>query len=530
MTKEERKDFIVGTKFELRDKGTHNKKFVSNPLLGIYEYNNGIYLEDKEAGALKKFISDIRTDIDVATTTEIIEEIRNESYRAFEDFDNNTDLVPLLNYNYNLKTDKIEAFDPTIISTSRIPIKYDPTATCPTINSFLRTIVDPEDIPVVEELFGFLLSKRYEHKYMFILHGGRDSGKSTLLELMERFINGNASHVPPHIIAIDKFAAAELFGKRANISGDISAKMFADTNLLKMLVGNDVMHADKKFGEIFNFRSFAKLIFACNTLPAIPDNDLEVFVEKIKVISIPNTIPKNKQDHTLLGRMTTPEELSGLFNLALEGRRRLKKNNDFSHAITKDQIMERYFAAADPVVKFVREVVEISVVDVTPKDDITKLFEDYCKLKNIKYPKVSITFWKTFKSALPRDIIDYNRKIGGRGEQKYAVGGIRLRSLSEIETTENTTPIISPEVSVQIPTPITISTEKIDYGYDEPSPLPEPETMSPEEIEQLNHEWALIKEQQDLADAAHEASMENHPDNLKAKAILNEQHSPDPEE
>jgi putative DNA primase/helicase len=507
MTKEN-DDFIAATKFLLLNENNHNLHFVFNSKIGLYRYDNGIYINDYKEDWIKKFISDIRTNIKVPTLNEIVEEIKIDSYKDFEEFDAKHNIVSLINCNYNLETDKIEEFDPNIISTSRIPIKYDPTVDCPVVKSYLKSVVDPLDIPVVEELFGFLLSKRYEHKYMFVLHGGKDSGKSTLLQLIETFLDNKVSHIPPHILAKDKFAAAELFGKRANISGDISAKMLEDTNLIKMLIGSDGLHADKKFGEIFTFTNFAKLIFACNKLPAIPDNDLDIFVEKMKIISIPHTIPKEEQDHTLLGRMTTPEELSGLFNLALEGRKRLKINNDFSNPLAKKQMMDKYFATVDPVVKFVREVVEISVTDVTIKDDILESFKNYCKMTKIKYPEATLTFWKTFKSSLPKDIIDYNRRVGKAGNQKYAVGGIRLRNLSEIETLENTTIEEPKEIKLPIIDESKISTEptkEIDYGYDEPMPQPDPEPpLTAAEIAQLNEAFAEIKKREAEADKLEE--------------------------
>lgn len=500
-------DFIVGTKFQITS--IHNLFFAHNPKIGLYIYENGIYKPDFKDGWLRNFISNIRTNIKIAVLNEIIEQMKNENFKDIDEFNKNTSIVPLLNCNYNLDTDKIEEFDPVNISTSRIPIKYDPKAKCPTINAFLKAVVDPEDISVVEELFGFLLSKRYEYKYMFVLFGGRDSGKSTLLELMETFLDGNVSHVPPHVIALDKFVAAELYGKRANISGDISAKLLSDTNMIKMLIGNDGIHADKKYGEIFTFKNYAKLIFACNSIPAIPDNDLEIFIEKVKIISIPHTIPKEKQDHTLLGRMTTPEELSGLFNIALEGRRRLLKNNDFSRHLSKEEMIERYFTSADPVVRFVREVVEVSVTDVTPKDDVFKAFTDYCEFKKIQYPKAATTFWKTFKSTLPKDVIDYNRRLSTKDGTKYAVGGIRLRNLSEIETKENIT--TQQELVLPIIDESKISDKEPDYGYDTPMHLPDPESpLTAAEVAQLNDAFAEIKKQEEEADKIKEEYEKNN--------------------
>ena len=509
MTSEALQEYIDGVIFDLSE--IRHIYFAYNPKIGLYHYQDGIYQEDFEEGWLRHFLRNIQNSMDTKTMDEIIERIKQSNFKPLSEFDKieNNHLIPLLNLNYNLKTNSVEQFDPSIISTSKFLINYNPDATCPTIDKFLESTVHKDDIPIVEELFGFLLSKRYEYKYLFIFYGGIDAGKGTLLELIEKFLGGNVCFVQPHKIITDEFAAADLYQKRANISGDISAKYISDTSMFKMLIGNDGIQANKKYGARFTFRNYAKLIFGANSLPTLPDNEMEIFMQKVKIIRFPYARKKSEQDVTILERMTTDEELSGLFNKAVKGIRRLRQNKDFSNALTKEEMLERYLSSGDPVTKFTHDMIDISITDVAAKDDILSSFKSYCEHKKISYPKPTNTFWRTLKASLPKDLIDYNRRIGSQGSQKYAIGGIRLRDLSELSEQIPDTIKLKYEVpqfdeskltSNSIPQKSTINElEPIEPQYIEPNishpfPEPNPEHQTKDEVERIN---ALIKLKQE---------------------------------
>lgn len=519
MASEENREYITEVLFDIRE--IHKIHTIYNPKVGMYYYKDGIYIEDPDEAWLRHFIRSCHQEIDIRNLDEVVERIKIDSYVEFSVINENKDIISLNNCNFNLETNEAESFSPDIINTARIYVNYDKKAGCPIFEKYLKECTSNRNIPIVEELLGFILSKDYEHKYMFIIQGGADSGKSTLIGVIKRMLGNNVSNIPPQTLVNNDFAVAELYGKLANTSGDISSNLIKDTSILKQLIGSDDMLGNKKYGSMFSFKNYAKIIFACNTLPAVPDSELDLFLMKIILIKFPHTIPKSKQDHGLLAKMTTPTELSGILNIALEGRKRLKTQNDFSNKLNKDEMLEEFNSSSDPVVRFIRDVIEIDVTKVTIKDDILKAFDEYCTFKKIKYPSAKNTFWKTFKSALPKDGIDYNRQVGSKGKSQYAIGGVSLRNLSEIETeenniksTENIPDIKTPEQpKYEFPAPF--NENEIIYN-DIATPIPEPEILTPEEIAKLNY----AEEQQDLAEKQHEMEMEKDPDRIKA----NEKH------
>lgn len=486
-------------------------KFAWNSSIGLFYYTqeSGIYKEDKKEDWTKYYIRCRHQDLEPDTMEDIVEIIKQENFKPLEDFNANKNIITLNNCNYNLKTDEASPFTPEIINTVRIPINFDASAQCPQIDQFILQTVAKDDIPVIEELFGFLLTSGYQRKYIFIFVGGINAGKSVVLNLITFFLDNKVSNLTPHKIVTDRFAAAELYGKKANISGDISGALITDTSILKMLIGGDDIYADKKFGGVFSFKNQAKLIFATNTMPIIPDSEIDIFMNKIKVINFPNYFPDDKQDVHLLAKITSPQEMSGLFNKAITGLKRLNKNNHFSNPISKDRMIGQYFSKSDPVIRFVKDMVEINITETAIKDDILTLFREYCDLKHIAYPKTNNTFWKVFKSSLPREI-DYNKYIGSGTNRKYAIGGIRLKQISELEESQKEEPHPQKEPTT---IPITenqddqerinsiISLHKeyepdIDFGINIPQDFPEPVILPQEEIDRINWEIQEIKKRE----------------------------------
>jgi Predicted ATPase len=64
--------------------------------------------------------------------------------------------------------------------------------------------------------------------------------------------------------------------------------------------------------------------------------------ERLILISFPNSFTGAKMDRNLLEKMTTEEELSGLFNLAVKGLKRLQKQKKFSNEGTIIERREKY--------------------------------------------------------------------------------------------------------------------------------------------------------------------------------------------
>ena len=63
----------------------------------------------------------------------------------------------------------------------------------------------------------------------------------------------NCSTVGLHQLVENRFRAATLFGKLANLAGDLDSKWLDNTAVFKAITGGDTVQAEYKYGAAFDF-------------------------------------------------------------------------------------------------------------------------------------------------------------------------------------------------------------------------------------------------------------------------------------
>jgi putative DNA primase/helicase len=283
----------------------------------------------------------------------------------------------------DVRTRELKPHTPKFLSTIRIPVTYDPNAACPRITQFFSEVLQPQDVPVIEELFGYCLIPDYSIQRAFLFVGDGANGKSTLLNLLKTFIGqDNVSNVPWHALELDRFAKSALEGKLVNMFADIPSQGLSFTGSFKMLTGGDSIGTEKKFRDYFSFINFARLVFSSNKPPKIYQEDSYAFWRRWVILSFPHQFTGENEDKRLLAKLTTGEELSGLLNIALDGLDRLLKNQGYSYAKSVEETTEIYLRVSDPVYAFVQDCCELDSEASIAKEALYDVFKGYCKLKS----------------------------------------------------------------------------------------------------------------------------------------------------
>ncbi len=380
----------------------------------IWVYQKGIYIPQG-----KTFIKEFsREALGVTYSThlvnQIIAKIEADTYIDQEEFFSNIikDIVCVENGLLNLKTRKLTKWTSKQIFFTKIPITYNPQAICPYIEKHFRTVLkNSGDGEVMFELFGFLLYKEYflEKGFMFI--GDGRNGKGKTIELMKRFIGvENCSSVPLQQFETDAFSLGELFNKSANLSGDLDDKALDRTGAFKQLTGRDLISASRKFLTRVKFTNFAKLVFACNQLPRTKDTTT-AFWNRWVLFEFPFTFLGEKEinnlkesetanvklrNPTIIEKLSSPDELSGLLNKSLDGLQRLFDNKDFSNTQGVKEIKDLWIRKSD---SFLAYCLDHLVEDDTriEKKVLRKAYGKYCKLHKVK-PQTDKTMRETLFS------------------------------------------------------------------------------------------------------------------------------------
>src|SRR5262249_26138986 len=133
--------------------------------------------------------------------------------------------INLLNGRLDWATRTLESHTSTVFTTVQLPIEYEPTATCPAFDHYLQTTFDAAVIPLIEEILGWCLipDRRFEQAVM--LTGEGENGKSVFLDLVGYLLGeNNVSNVALQDLEENRFRAAELYGKLANVFADLDAR------------------------------------------------------------------------------------------------------------------------------------------------------------------------------------------------------------------------------------------------------------------------------------------------------------------
>lgn len=391
----------------------------------ILHYEDGIYQRGGEViiKELAKRISD--EEISRHKAKEVSFQIQTETYIEREKLNTNINYIPLLNGVYDLESKTLLNHSPEYYLTFQLPIHYDPTADCPLIKKFLSDVVNSNDVPVLQEISGYCLYRKYTIQKAIMLYGGGSNGKSIYLALLKAMLGEkNTCSVSLQDLETNRFAKAYLYGKHANLYADLSDEALKHTGTFKMLTGGDPLTAERKFGREFNFYNFAKVIASANKIPESKDHT-EAFFRRQTMVPFPYTFTENGSDGTkimdpdLLSKLTTKEELSGFFNWSLKGLERLLAKGKFSYSLSTEKIKERYIRASDSLGAFIMDSIKLSVAKAISKEQFYLAYIAYCK-ENGLTPKS--------KKSVGEDLPGYrrveSRKIGKRGNRKNSWVGI----------------------------------------------------------------------------------------------------------
>lgn len=341
---------------------------------GIYKPNGEVLIEEY----CKKEVPDCSTHF----RSEVINHIKILTYQDRSIFDDDPNYIVLANGVYDITIDQLTEHSPHDPKRIQIPIEYDPTAKCSNILKFLSEVQPEEDAQtfLLEELAACLW--RSQKLQRWDMHQGEgNNGKSTWLELVRRFLGlNNVCSIPLQILSINRFASAELENKLACLFADISDAELKTTGNVKTMTGNDTIRGERKFRDPFYYTPYAKLIFSCNKLPMVND-DTTAFFRRVRILEWNQRFDGDKRDPAILDKITTPEELSGLFNLILPILKKLMEKGEYMINPTSEQTREEWLRKADYEQQFITDVIEISPQETYHKADLYAVYIKYCQDK-----------------------------------------------------------------------------------------------------------------------------------------------------
>lgn len=319
----------------------------------------------------------------------------------------------------DVRTMELHAHGPQFVLTAMLGASWDPEAYDALAERTLDSVTcgGASVGALLEEIIGYCLYPSARFHKAAIFTGSGANGKSTILHVIRALLGPeNVSSLDLASLG-DRFAKAELHHKLANIGDDIGDEFVADSSLFKKVVSGDAITAERKGQDLFSFEPYATLIFAANDLPRIADRTGAV-LRRLLIVPFEATYTHEDPDYCpdIVERLTTPEALSYLARLAVEGLRRLMERKCFTEPERVRKELEDYSLFNQPVRGFVAEFGGLEYVCSVPSNEVYRAYQSYC-LDNGYHAESHNRFGRTLRSLYGLE--SYPRSVNGRLTRYY---------------------------------------------------------------------------------------------------------------
>jgi len=294
------------------------------------------------------------------------------------------DVVNVLNGLLDLTTRSLSPHSADFLSSVQLPVKFDPAARCPAWDRFISEVFPGDSEAIAWEIPAWLMTPDTSIQKAILLTGAGANGKSTYLRAVLAFIGRqNVAAISLHRLENDRFSAARLVGRLANICPDLPSEDLSSTSIFKAITGGDALLAERKFEESFEFVPFARLVFSANYPPKSQDASLAFFRRWIVVPfdrvfrpGAPGTLPRDQLDALL----ADPAELSGVLNKAIEALASIRCNG-LSESESSLRAMDEFRQTTDPLAVWLDRNTVLEPDALIPADQLFRHYNSDCVAK-----------------------------------------------------------------------------------------------------------------------------------------------------
>ena len=276
-------------------------------------------------------------------------------------------------YDYNTK----EIFNATseYFNVNPIPYEMGKITDTPTIDKIFEEWVGEKYVLTLKETIALGTIPDYILHRIIYLFGAGLNGKGCFLRFVTRFFGvGNVCSSTLVKILKSNFECSKLYKKLVCLMGETDFSTLTDTAIIKQLTGQDLISAEFKGINSFDFENYALIFIGANSLPMTLDKT-KGFYRRPLIIDFPNEFPEGKD---ILE--TIPEiEYNNLCKQILDMLPKLIERGQFDEDGDIQQREDRYEEKSNPLKLFVKENYIESVNGQIPFFELFDDFIAFCK-------------------------------------------------------------------------------------------------------------------------------------------------------
>lgn len=382
----------------------------------VYLYENGVF-RNNSAGVrdiIKKLINHPKYQKQ-AQVKEVFNLLIDDVRIMADDSDCNkySNFINFKNGMFDINTQKLYKHDPRYMATLQIPHNYVENKLdindIQLMDFLKRTRLQKDDIDMILDFIAYCLTTKNGMKCFMCLVGGTDTGKSTLIKMINGLVgNENLSALSIQDMS-KRFYPAQLKDKLVNSCADNSSLALNDIGNLKKITGDDViMYEDKGITPYF-FRPFAKLIFSFNALPLQLEEKSNAFYNRVRILHMCNRI---KLTQTYVDDLCSPESVEGAIPVLC---RRLKDLRKIAPSKKSLALTEKLRQDSDSVYKFIAKFTKIThnKKDYVEQEKLYSSYTNFCCRNDINAIN---------KTKFARSLNTYNLELHSWKNKLYYVG------------------------------------------------------------------------------------------------------------
>jgi putative DNA primase/helicase len=276
-----------------------------------------------------------------------------------DQFDLHPHLLNFRNGTVDLRSGELKPADRADRLTKVLDYDYDPQAECPLFNRFLEETMngDMELGRDLTRMLGYSLTGETCEKAVMLCCGPKDTGKTTLLNLLRTLLGDYATTVRiDSLMTKDRNNAVEqdlwdLAGRRFVMTSETNRnEKMAVARLKQITQGQGVIKVIPKFKDSIEFPETHKLWMDCNYLPVVRGED-DIW-ERLHPIDFTNVVPPAKQDKKLYRKLL--KEASGILGLLVRAA-----GDYYSHGFPDSRLVratrDRWRSEANLIRQFLEE-------------------------------------------------------------------------------------------------------------------------------------------------------------------------------
>ncbi len=362
-----------------------------------------------------------------STMKSILDELSTDKKMPFYHGREKANIIAYNNCLVDLDNETIMPHSKHWISENVLPFDYDPKAVCPEWEKFLNEVFDsdPECIALLQEWFGLCLTHDTSYQKMLLKVGLPRSGKGTIDRILQALL-GEENYTSYHMFALgDKFGVEPLVGKQVAFIGEVNLSGNKDKNriveTLKSIVGEDKQLVERKYNDCYTAKLTTRFSISCNQMPQLGDIT-GALLARMLILPFYNSFAGREDIHL---EQKLLKEISGINNWALEGLKRLRKNDNFTFVSCSEDLISEFRRNTSPITSFISDYLivdkkthnsTLSNVEISPTPvelsgiDLMKAFDDWRLANPDIYHKSFPSFVSDLRSVLPKVVRDRRGK------------------------------------------------------------------------------------------------------------------------